>query len=104
MKQSDIVSQLRAMSGPVQPNVMTTAADIILQMQWRSFEEEKPANYTRVIVHRVIGKHSYVDVMHYIEEPASGTKPLVDLEHIRHWMPMPQAPTELQEVPQIPVQ
>jgi len=88
MPQSDIVSQLRAMSGPVQPNVVTTAADLISQMQWRSYEEEKPTNYSRVIVHRVIGDKSYVDVMNYIEEPASGVKP----QHIKHWMPLPKEP------------
>lgn len=65
---------------------------MISQMQWRDFADEKPANYSRVIVHRVIGKHSYVDVIAYIDEPASGIKPFVDTQHIRHWMPMPEAP------------
>jgi hypothetical protein len=88
----DIVSKLREMSGPIQPNVVTTAADLISQMQWRRYEDEKPTNYSRVIVHRIIGNKSYVDVMNYIEEPASGLKPLVDLEHIKHWMPMPKEP------------
>ena len=104
MPQNDIVSQLREMSGPFRPNVVTTAADIISQMHWRDFANEKPDNYSRVIVHRVIGKQSYVDVMNYIEELASGMKPFVDTQHIRHWMPMPEAPPELQELPQIPVQ
>ena len=88
----DIVSQLRAMSGPVQPNVVTTAADLISQMQWRSFADEKPTNYSRVIVHRVIGKQSYVDVINYITEEECGLKPLVDTQHIKHWMPMPKEP------------
>jgi len=87
-----LVEQLRSMSGPNRPNVVTTAADLIAKMQWRDFADEKPKNYSRVIVHRVIGQQSYVDVMNYIEEPQSGLKPLVDLEHIRHWMPMPEAP------------
>ena len=103
MPQSDIVSQLRAMSGPVQPNVVSTAADIISRMQWRDFADQKPTNYSRVIVHRVIGEKSYVDVMNYIEEPQSGVKPFVDTQHIQHWMPMPEAPPELQESPQIAV-
>jgi hypothetical protein len=89
---AQLVEQLRAMSGPNRPNVVTTAADLIANMQWRSFEDEKPTNYSRVIVHRVIGEQSYVDVMNYIEEPTSGLRPLVEVEHIRHWMPMPEAP------------
>lgn len=100
---NSIVSQLRAMSGPIQPNVVSTAADIISRMQWRDFADQKPTNYSRVIVHRVIGDKSYVDAMNYIEEPQSGLKPLVDLKHIKHWMPMPEAPPELQELLQIPV-
>jgi hypothetical protein len=89
---TELVEQLRSMSGPIRPNVVTTAADFIAMMQWRSFADEKPTNYSRVIVHRVIGKQSYVDVMNYIEEPASGLKPVVDLEQIKHWMPMPKEP------------
>ena len=92
MSQSDIVSQLREMSGPVRPNVVTAAADLISQMQWQSYEEKKPTNYSRVIVHRVIGSKSYVDVMNYIEETPSGVKPFVDTQHIKHWMPLPKAP------------
>ena len=87
-----LVEQLRAMSGPNRPNVVTTAADFIAKMQWRDFADEKPTNYSRVIVHRVIGQQSYVDVMNYFEEPASGLRPFVEVEHIRHWMPMPEAP------------
>jgi Fe-S oxidoreductase len=56
------------MSGPIRPNVVSTAADFIAMMQWRSFADEKPTNYSRVIVHRVIGKQSYVDVINYITE------------------------------------
>ena len=62
------------------------------QGEWVSISERKPENHTRVIVHRVIGKHSYVDVMNYIEEPVSGVKPFVDLQHIKHWMPLPAKP------------
>jgi hypothetical protein len=91
---AQLVEQLRAMSGPNRPNVVTTAADFIANMQWRSFEDEKPTNYSRVIVHRVIGQQSYVDVMNYIEEPQSGLKPLVDLEHIKHWMLLPEPPLQ----------
>jgi hypothetical protein len=91
------------MSGPVQPNVLTLAAAALEQMQWREFATEKPENYSRVIAHRVIGQRSYVDVMSYIEEPESGMKPLVDTQHIKHWMPMPEPPAYLQELPQIPV-
>jgi hypothetical protein len=83
------------MSGPIQPNVVSTAADMISQMQWRDFADEKPTNYSRVIVHRVIGDKSYVDVMNYIEEPESGMRPLVDTQHIKHWMPMPSSPREV---------
>ena len=101
---TELIKQLRAMSGPIRPNVVSTAADIISRMQWRDFSDEKPTNYSRVIVHRVIGEKSYVDAVNYIEEPQSGLKPLVDTQHIKHWMPMPQAPPELQELPQIPVQ
>jgi hypothetical protein len=89
---TELVEQLRSMSGPIRPNVVSTAADFIAMMQWRSFADEKPTNYSRVIVHRVIGDKSYVDVMNYIEEPASGMKPLVDTQHIKHWMPMPKEP------------
>lgn len=92
------------MSGPVKPNVVTTAADMISQMQWRRYEDDKPANYSRVIVHRVIGAKSYVDVINYIVESISGVKPYVDTQHIRHWMPLPEPPSHLQELPQIPVQ
>jgi|688.fasta_scaffold65762_12 hypothetical protein len=87
-----LVEQLRSMSGPIRPNVVSTAADFIAMMQWREFATEKPENYSRVIVHRVIGDKSYVDVMNYIEEPASGMKPLVDTQHVKHWMPMPKEP------------
>ena len=89
---TELVEQLRSMSGPIRPNVVSTAADFIANMQWRDFADEKPTNYSRVIVHRVIGKYSYVDVLNYFEEPASGLQRLVDLEHIRQWMPMPEAP------------
>jgi hypothetical protein len=89
---TELVEQLRSMSGPNRPNVVSAAADFIANMQWRDFADEKPTNYSRVIVHRVIGQQSYVDVMNYIEEPQSGLKPLVALEHIRHWMPLPKAP------------
>jgi hypothetical protein len=89
---TELVEQLRSMSGPIRPNVVSTAADFIAMMQWRDFADEKPTNCSRVIVHRVIGQQSYVDVMNYIEEPQSGLKPLIDLEHIRHWMPMPETP------------
>jgi hypothetical protein len=89
---TELVEQLRSMSGPIWPNVVSTAADFIAMMQWREFATEKPENYSRVIVHRVIGKYSYVDVLNYFQEPDSGLQRLVDLEHIRHWMPMPEAP------------
>jgi len=89
---TELVKQLRSMSGPNRPNVVSTAADFIAKMQWRDFADEKPTNYSRVIVHRVIGEKSYVDAMNYIEEPASGMKPLVDTQHIRHWMPLPEPP------------
>jgi hypothetical protein len=64
---TELVEQLRSMSGPIRPNVVTTAADFIAKMQWRRYEDEKPTNYSRVIVHRVIGQQSYVDVMNYFE-------------------------------------
>jgi hypothetical protein len=89
---TELVEQLRVMSGPNRPNVVTTAADFIAMMRWRDFADEKPTNYSRVIVHRVIGQQSYVDVMNYFEEPASGLRSFVEVEHIRHWMPMPEAP------------
>ncbi len=86
---------LRLMSGPTQPNVLTRAADALEQLQWRNFANEKPDNYSRILVHRLIGQHSYVDVANYIEEPESGLKPLADMAGVVHWMPLP-AP-QLQE-------
>ena len=82
------------MSGPIRPNVVSTAADFIAMMRWRDFADEKPTNYSRVIVHRVIGKQSYVDVINYIEEPECALKPLVDTQHIRHWMLLPEPPLQ----------
>jgi hypothetical protein len=94
-----IANALLEMSGPCRPNVLTEAARLLEGSEWRVFADEKPTNYTRVIVHRVIGDKSYVDVINYIEEPASGMKPLVHTQHVKHWMPMPEPPAYLQELP-----
>jgi hypothetical protein len=83
---NDLVQKLRDMSGPIRPNVVSTAADFIAKMQWRSFDEDKPENYSRVLIHRVVGQHSYVDVTNYIEEPFR------DLSGVKHWMPLPEPP------------
>jgi hypothetical protein len=48
---TELVEQLRSMSGPNRPNVVSAAADFIANMQWRDFADEKPTNYSRVIVH-----------------------------------------------------
>jgi hypothetical protein len=83
---------LRAMSGPAQPNVLTDAADALERMRWRVFDEEKPDNYSRVLVHLVIGKHSYVDAQNYIAEPDASLPTLCSFKHVRHWMPLPEPP------------
>ena len=65
-------------------------------MQWKLFSEEKPEQYTRIIVHRLIGKYSYVDVVNYFEEePENKMVPLNNLIGITHWMPLPEAPKDL---------
>jgi hypothetical protein len=45
-------------------------------MIWKLFSEEKPEQYTKIIIHRVIGKQSYVDVINYFEEPETKLAPL----------------------------
>lgn len=62
-------------------------------MEWKLLSEEKPEQYTRVIVHRLLGKHSYVDVVNYFEEPPENKMvTLNNLKGITHWMPLPEAP------------
>jgi hypothetical protein len=64
-------------------------------MQWKVFSEIKPEQYTRIIIHRLIGKYSYVDVINYFEEPENKMTPLNNIKGITHWMPLPDAPKDL---------
>ncbi len=59
------------------------------------FSEIKPEQYTRIIVHRLIGKNSYVDVLNYFEEQENKMTPLNNIKGITHWMPLPDAPKDL---------
>jgi hypothetical protein len=61
-------------------------------MEWKLLSEEKPEQYTRIIIHRVIGKQSYVDVVNYFEEPEIKLASLNNIKGITHWMPLPEAP------------
>ena len=63
-------------------------------MEWKVFSEIKPEQYTRIIVHRLIGKNSYVDVVNYFEESGNKMVPLNNLIGITHWMPLPDAPKD----------
>jgi hypothetical protein len=90
----EIVAKLRAMSGPIRPNVVFTAADFIESVQWRRFSDERPMNYSRILVHRKIGQYSYVDAANYIEESESGLKPLANMAGVVHWMPIPAPPLQ----------
>jgi hypothetical protein len=63
-------------------------------MEWKVFSEIKPEQYTRIIVHRLIGKNSYVDVLNYFEEPENKMVSLNNLIGITHWMPLPDAPKD----------
>lgn len=65
-------------------------------MQWKLLSEGKPEQYSRVLIHRLIGKHSYVDVVNYFEEPPENKMPtLNNLKGITHWMPLPDPPKDL---------
>jgi hypothetical protein len=64
-------------------------------MEWKVFSEIKPEQYTRIIVHRLIGKNSYVDVLNYFEEQENKMTPLNNIKGITHWMPLPDAPKDL---------
>jgi hypothetical protein len=64
-------------------------------MEWKVFSEIKPEQYTRIIIHRLIGKNSYVDVVNYFEEPENKMTPLNNIKGITHWMPLPDAPKDL---------
>jgi len=63
-------------------------------MEWKVFSEIKPEQYTRIIVHRLIGKNSYVDVLNYFEEPENKMVSLNNLIGITHWMPLPEPPKD----------
>jgi hypothetical protein len=63
-------------------------------MEWKVFSEIKPEQYTRIIIHRLIGKNSYVDVVNYFEESGNKMVPLNNLIGITHWMPLPDAPKD----------
>jgi hypothetical protein len=63
-------------------------------MQWKIFSEEKPEQYSRIIIHRVIGTKSYVDVVNYFEEPETKLAPLNNIIGIKHWMPLPEPPKD----------